>query len=173
MLNDGNRRQHARHTLAAASNCRVTTAPSPAGRSRATGTVCVLRITRAPSVGHGGIVSGSVTQVGGRGSGAQQRETPLSWPGRIRTSALRIRNPLLCPAELRASGGLGRIRTGVTRVAAWDLAARSRDLGVLGWTRTSDLQVRNLMRYPPALRGPAWRNLGSNQGCRSDCFTGS
>jgi hypothetical protein len=62
MLNDGNRRQHARHTLAAASNCRVTTAPSPAGRSRATGTVCVLRITRAPSVGHGGIVSGSVTQ---------------------------------------------------------------------------------------------------------------
>jgi hypothetical protein len=37
-----------------------------------------------------------------------------SWLGRTRTGALPLRGRVLCPTELRAIGGLGRIRTGVT-----------------------------------------------------------
>src|SRR3954447_4964914 len=45
--------------------------------------------------------------------GAAESDFPTSAPGRIRTCGLRIRSPLLYPAELRGPGGLvGPARSG-------------------------------------------------------------
>jgi hypothetical protein len=110
--------------------------PGCAGLSPRTGVEPVVTDNRFPSTRVAALAASS--SVG----------TAVGWPGRTRTGDLPLRRRSLCPTKLRAIGGLGRIRTGVTSFAGWYLTARSRDLGALGPTRTGDLAVRNRTRYP-------------------------
>jgi hypothetical protein len=50
-------------------------------------------------------------------------------PGRLELPAAPLRRRLLCPAELRATGGRSRSRTGVLRFAGGFLVSRACDLG--------------------------------------------
>jgi hypothetical protein len=52
-----------------------------------------------------------------------------------------------------------------TRAAARSRLVSGKPPGWPGRTRTSDLRVRRAARLSTELRGLAWRNLGSNQGC--------
>lgn len=66
------------------------------------------------------------------------------WLGRTRTGARPLRGRVLYPSELRAIGGPGQIRTGVTQLCRL-VPGRSvtGPRGVLGRTRTCVLWVRN------------------------------
>lgn len=76
------------------------------------------------------------------------------------------RTQLLCPMSYEPSGSPGRIRTGVTQLC--------RLVPNHSVTGPQCPRLDSNQRSPPseggafstALRGHAWRNLGSNQGCR-------
>src|SRR5215469_18532850 len=87
------------------------------------------------------------------------------WLGRTRTGAVPLRRRLLCPLSYEPPGPRPESNWRDKALGGWYLASRSRDLGALDPTRTGDLLLRREPRYPTALRGRTWRNLGSNQDC--------